>query len=172
MTRYALYLIAAAAALVLEITWLTWLTRLDLGAPADLLLVVVMTVGLLHGPEEGAIAGAACGLLEDVMTGVPLGLGMLGGVAVGFCAGLAEQSIYVENMWLPAIAACALTLVRYAVWAGAAQLAGLLHAPPMQVARVAALAACYNGCIAIPIFHGLRRLDGALVRVHEGSPPP
>lgn len=169
MMRYAFYLIAASAALVLEITWLP---LLGLGAPADPMLIVVVTVGLLHGPEEGAIVGAGCGLLADVMTGVPLGLGMLAGAAVGFCAGLAERSIYVENLWLPAIAACALTPVWYAVWAGAAHLAGLLHAPGVQVARVSALAACYNGCVAIPIFQWLRRLDGVLVRLQEGPRAP
>lgn len=163
--RYALYLAASAAALVLQITWLS---RLGVGgAVVDPLLVVVMTVGLLHGPEDGALVGAASGLLQDIMTGTPLGLGMLGGVCVGFGAGLGERSIYVEHVWLPGLAAGVLTLLRYAVWAGAAHLTGLLSVSPLDVARVAALAACYNGVVAVPLFHAFRRLDGALVRLYD-----
>lgn len=164
MIRSALYAAAAAVAVVLEVTWLE---RLRLGAPVDPLLVVIITVGLLRGPEGGALAGAGCGLLQDVMTGVPLGLGMLGGLAVGFCAGLAERSIYIENVWLPALSALVLTGLRNAVWLGAADLVGLLHPPLLDAVRVTALGACYNGCIAMPIFHGLRRLDGALARLYE-----
>ncbi len=165
MMRYALYFVASAVSLVLQITWLS---RLSVGgAVVDPLLVVVMMVGLLHGPEEGALVGAGAGLLQDVMTGTPLGLGMLGGVCVGFCAGLGERSIYVENVWLPGLAAGVLTVLRSAVWIGAAHLVGLLSASLVDVARITALAACYNGCIAVPMFHGLRRLDGTLVRLYE-----
>ncbi len=163
--RYALYFVASAASLVLQITWLS---RAGLGgAVADPLLIVVMVVGLLHGPEEGALVGAGAGLLQDVMTGTPLGLGMLAGVCVGFCAGLVERTIYLENVWLPGLAASALTLVRNAVWIGIAHLVGLLSASPLDVVRITALAACYNGIVAVPIFHGLRRLDAVLVRLYE-----
>jgi rod shape-determining protein MreD len=162
--RYAMYVIAAAVALVLQITWLD---RVTPGAPVDPFLVIVMTVGLLHGPEEGALVGAGVGLLEDVMTGAPLGLGMLSALVVGFCAGLGERSMYVENIWLPAVAAAVLTCVRNVVWVGAAHLVGLLNTPVLDVARVTVLAACYNGVIAVPLFHGLRRLDEALVRLYE-----
>ncbi len=164
MIRYAFYFLAACVAVILEVTWLE---RLSVGAPVDPLLVLVIVVGLLHGAEEGALVGAGCGLLQDVMTGVPLGLGMLGGLGVGFCAGLAERSIYLENVWLPPLAAVTLTLLWHALWVGAAALVGWVHASVFEVARTAALGACYNGSIAVPIFHGLRRLDGALVRLYE-----
>ncbi len=162
--RYALYLAAASCALVLQITWLSGPA---LGAAIDPLLVVVMSVGLLHGPEEGAVVGAGAGLLEDIMLGAPLGLGMLSGMCVGFGAGLGQQSIYVENMWLPGLAAAALTLVHQAVWLGTGHLVGLLNVSLPEVARLVVLAACYNGIVAVPVFHGLRRLDGALVRLYE-----
>ncbi len=161
--RYALYVAAASCALVLQITWLS---RVHL-AVIDLLLVVVMSVGFLHGPEEGAVVGAGVGLLEDIMQGTPLGLGMLSSVCVGFGAGLGQRSIDVENVWLPALAAAALTLLRNAVWIGTGHLAGLLNISLLEAAQVTALAACYNGIIAVPVFHGLRRLDGALVRLYE-----
>lgn len=163
-----MYAAAACAALVLQITWLS---RLPFGAAVDPLLLIVVSVGLLHGPEEGAAVGAASGLLQDVMTGAPLGLGMLSLLGVGFCAGLGERSISVEYVWLPGLAAAVLTLLRTALWAGVAHLVGLLSASPLEVAWVGLLSACYNGIVAVPVFRGLRRFDRALVRLYERHRP-
>lgn len=165
MRRYGGYAVLVAAALALETTWLTHVSVG--GAVADPLLVVVMVVGLLHGPEEGALVGAGVGLLQDIMTGVPLGLGMLGNLCAGFVAGVGERSLYMENLWLPGLGALLLSLLRSTVWIGAASLVGLLDASPLHLVRVTLLAACYNGFIAVPIFHGLRRLDSVLVRLSE-----
>ncbi len=86
MTRVVAYGVLAAASLALEVTWLAvfrpW------GAVIDPLLVLVVSAGLLRGPEVGAVAGAAAGWMQDVITGVPLGLGMLGNLCAGFGAGL------------------------------------------------------------------------------------
>jgi len=165
MTRFVAYGILALAALALEVTWLS-----DIrpgGAAVDPLLVLVVSVGLLHGPIEGAVAGAAGGLMQDVVTGVPLGLGMLGTLCAGFGAGLGEGRLYLEDVWLPAIAAFTLTIVRDAVWIGAGHMVGVLNVSLTEAVRVTALAACYNSVVAIPIFQWLRRLDGALQRFSE-----
>jgi rod shape-determining protein MreD len=165
--RYGAYAVIVAAGLALQTTWLT---RVNIaGAAPDPVLVVVMIVGLFHGSEEGAIFGAGVGLLQDVVTGVPLGLGMLAGLCVGFAAGLGERVIYMEYIWLPALAAVVLTAIRMVVWTGAAHLVGLLQAPILDVVRVGVAAACYNGVIAVPIFYGLHHLDGILGQRHEES---
>jgi rod shape-determining protein MreD len=167
MTRYALYTLLGALAIVLQTTWLG---SVSLGGiVADPLLAIVLAVGLLHGPEEGALVGAGLGLLQDVMTGVPLGLGMLGNLIVGFCAGLGQRSIYVEDLSMPALAGAVMTVLRAIVWIGAAHLVGLLDVSFLEAVWVTVLAACYNGLIAVPVFHGLRRLDRALVRLYERS---
>ena len=70
---------------------------------------------------------------------------------------------------MPAVSAAALTGLRVGVWALAAHLVGLLGGPLLEVVRVDLVTACYNGLIAIPIYHGLRSLDRALVRFHEES---
>ena len=167
MIRYLGYLFLALAGLGFETTWLARVTIA--GAVPDPLLILVMTVGLLHGSEEGAFVGAGIGLLQDIVTGVPLGLGMLADMCVGFTAGLGERFVYMESTWLPVIGVTALSGLRVAVWALAAHLVGLLHSPVPEVGRVVAAAACYNGIIAIPTFRGLRYLDGALVRFREAS---
>jgi rod shape-determining protein MreD len=167
MIRFGGYALLVSTALVLQTTWLThWSVG---GAVADPLLIVVMVVGLLHGPEEGALAGAAIGLLQDIMTGVPLGLGMLGDLCAGFAAGLGERTLYLESIWLPALGAVILSVLRSTVWIGAAHLVGLVDPSPPHLLRVLVLTACYNGLIAVPIFRGLRRLDSALVRLSERS---
>lgn len=167
MIRYALYAFLGATAIVLQTTWLGAVSLA--GVVPDPLLAIVLAVGLIHGPEEGALVGAGLGVLQDVMTGVPLGLGMLGNLVVGFCAGLGQRSIYVEDLWMPALAGAVMTVLRAIVWIGAAHLVGLLDVPFVEAVWVTAIAGCYNGCIAVPVFHGLRRLDRALVRLYERS---
>lgn len=167
MIRYAAYLPLVLVGLVLEMTVLP--RAAIAGAPPDPLVIFVMVVGLLHGPEEGALVGAGVGLLQDVVSGVPLGLGMLADLVVGFAAGLGVRFIYIESTWLPAVSATALCGLRAAVWALAAHLVGLLGGSMLEVVRVIVAAACYNGLIAVPMFHGLRSLEGALVRFREES---
>src|SRR5205807_1402364 len=123
MIRYAVYLLLATVSLALQTTWLAGAGVG--GAAPDPLIILIMIVGLFHGPEEGAAFGAGVGLLEDVVTGAPLGLGMLADLCVGFAAGLGVRIIYMENVWLPALGAAALSGLRVIVWVGAAHLAVL-----------------------------------------------
>jgi len=167
--RFLVYGLLAAAGAVVQTAWLTYLPLG--GGIADPLLPVIMTVGLLHGPEEGAVVGAGIGLLHDVMSGSPLGLGMAAGVCVGFAAGLGERNLSLESAWLPALGGAALTVLAGAVSLGTAQLVGLGHVPPAEAGRAVLGSACYNGVIAVPIFHGLRRLDQALARLYARSHP-
>ena len=77
-----MYAVVAAAGTVVQTAWLAYLPLA--GGIAGPLLPIVMTVGLLHGSEEGAVVGGGIGLLHDVMSGAPLGLGMAtGGGASG-----------------------------------------------------------------------------------------
>jgi len=165
--RFLVYAILAAAGTVLQTAWLTYLPLG--GGIADPLLPIIMTVGLLHGSEEGAVVGAGIGLLHDVMSGSPLGLGMAAGVCVGFAAGLGERSLSFESAWLPALGGAMLTVLGAAVSMTAAHLVGLAQAPFADAVRAVLGSACYNGVIAVPIFHGLRRLDAAAVGLYERS---
>jgi rod shape-determining protein MreD len=167
--RFVLYGVLAAAGAVLQTAWLTYLPLG--GGIADPLLPIIMTVGLLHGSEEGAVVGAGIGLLHDIMSGSPLGLGMAAGVCVGFAAGLGARNLSLENTWLPALGGAALTVLSGAVTLGTAQLVGLGHVPAEAAGRAVLGSACYNGVIAAPIFHGLRRLDQALIRLYARSHP-
>ena len=167
--RFLVYAVFAAAGTILQTAWLAYLPLA--GGIADPLLPIVMTIGLLHGSEEGAVVGAGIGLLHDVMSGSPLGLGMAAGVCAGFAAGLGEGSLSLESAWLPAIGGALLTVLAGGVTLIGAHLVGLAAAPLPDAARAVLGSACYNGVIAVPIFHGLRRLDVAVVRLYERSHP-
>ncbi len=167
--RFVIYAVCAAAGTVLQTAWLTYLPLF--GGIADPLLPIVMTVGLLHGSEEGAVVGAGIGLFHDVMSGSPLGLGMAAGVCVGFAAGLGEGSLSLESAWLPAVGGALLTVLAGAVTLVGAHLVGVAPQPMSDAARAVLGSACYNGVIVVPIFHGLRRLDTAVVRLYERSHP-
>lgn len=167
MIRYLVYLPLVLVALAFQTTWLA--RAAIAGAVPNPLVIFVLTIGLLHGSEEGALVGAGVGLVEDIATGVPLGLGMLADMCVGFAAGLAERFIYMESVLLPVVASVGLTALRAAVWALAAHLVGLLTGPLADVVRMAAAGACYNGLVAIPLFHAFRSLDGVLARFPEES---
>jgi len=167
--RFLLYAVLAAAGTVVQTAWLTYVPLG--GGIADPLLPIIMTVGLLHGSEEGAVVGAGIGLLHDVMSGSPLGLGMTAGVCVGFAAGLGERNLSFESAWLPALGGAVLTVLAAGVSMTAAHLVGLAQAPLPDALRAVLGSACYNGVIAVPIFHGLRRLDNAVVGLYERSHP-
>lgn len=167
--RFVLYAVLAAAGTVVQTAWLTYLPLG--GGIADPLIPIIMTIGLLHGSEEGAAVGAGLGLLHDVMSGSPLGLGMVAGACVGFAAGLGERSLSLESAWLPALGGAALSVLAAGVSMTAAHLVGLAQAPLSDAVRAVLGSACYNGLIAVPIFHGLRRLDAAVVELYERSHP-
>ena len=167
--RFLMYAVFAAAGTVVQTAWLVYVPLA--GGIADPLLPIVMTVGLLHGSEEGAVVGGGIGLLHDVMSGSPLGLGMAAGVCVGFAAGLGERSLSLDSAWLPAAGGALLTLLAGGVTLLGAHLVGLAPQSLPDAARAVLGSACYNGVIAVPIFHGLRGLDTAVVRLYERSRP-
>ncbi|HEV2281066.1 MAG TPA: rod shape-determining protein MreD [bacterium] len=167
--RFLVYAVSAAAGTVVQTAWLAYLPLG--GGIADPLLPIIMTVGLLHGSEEGAIVGAGVGLLHDVMSGSPLGLGMAAGVCAGFAAGLGERSLSLESVWLPAVGGALLTVLAGGVTLIGAHLVGVAAVPLPDAVRAVLGSACYNGVIAVPIFAGLRRLDAAVVRLYERSHP-
>jgi len=83
--------LAAFLAVVLQVTIARDVAVLG-GAP-DLVCILVCSVALLRGPEVGAAAGFACGLLLDAVAGLPLGYAALVYCCVGYGAGRLASSI-------------------------------------------------------------------------------
>lgn len=80
-------LLLLAAALLLPAAWPTGVPR------ADLVVLVVAAVGLLHGPSAGLLVGLAGGWLVDLVPpgAAPLGASALTYAAAGALLGLARR---------------------------------------------------------------------------------
>lgn len=78
------------------------------GAHPDAMLLIPIVVGLLAGPEAGALAGFSAGVTVDLFLQTPLGLSALSYSLVGFIIGSLQSSVLRSAWWItPAIAAAA-----------------------------------------------------------------
>lgn len=82
--------------LVLETSVLPFLTVR--GVRPDLILILVISLGLLNGPREGALAGFAGGLLEDLLLGRYVGVRAISKMIAGYLAGLAGKRVYRDSL--------------------------------------------------------------------------
>lgn len=81
------------------------------GVAPDVLLAMVVSLGLLFGPQAGMVAGAAAGLLLDVASGRYVGLHVLTLGTAGALVGLVERRVYKDNPLLPLAGGLAATLL-------------------------------------------------------------
>lgn len=88
------------------------------GVLPDVILLTTVGVALAGGPERGAVAGFAGGLLFDVTVTTPFGLSALVGASTGYVVGGLQHTVLGSTWWTPlavaGIASSAATLA-YAV---------------------------------------------------------
>ena len=141
-----------------------WLARVEIsGAILDPLLPIAVAVGILRGAESGAAVGLAGGLLQDLLSGGPLGVNGLTKLVVGFASGLFERSIYIENPLLPAVATFAGTLLSEFLLLAVGQVTGLSGSAVASAPRVLTQAVM-NGALAPMLFRGIKGLEVRLAR--------
>lgn len=96
---------SAAIGLLLFISLLlqsTVMYRLSIaGACPDLLLVLTVMTGLLHGTRYGTAVGFIGGLLQDLLIGRFLGMNALVKMVTGYLVGLTEEKVFKENFITP-----------------------------------------------------------------------
>ncbi len=102
--------IAVILAVVIQATWLPAM-HLPGQVTPDLILIMVVSVGLLRGPDKGLFFGIVSGLFLDLLSGHIIGVQALSKMALGFCAGLMEKNIFKDNILVPAMAVFGATLV-------------------------------------------------------------
>ncbi|MDQ7843305.1 MAG: rod shape-determining protein MreD [Armatimonadota bacterium] len=142
-----------------------WLSRLEIsGAILDPLLPIAVAVGILRGASSGAVVGTAGGLLQDLLSGGPLGVNGFAKLVVGFASGLFERSIYIENPLLPAVATFAGTLLGEVLLAVVGQVTGFGREPLSGVLGRAGVQAALNSAVAPFLFRVVRRIE---VRLEE-----
>ena len=87
-------------------------------------------------------------------------------MAVGFSSGLFERSIYIENPFLPAVAAFAGTLLGEALLNIIGVVTGLGTVSLRDAVPRVLIQAVLNSVIAPPLFRGVRALDLRFERQH------
>lgn len=131
----------------------------------DLLLVLCLTAGLVHGPRAGALTGLWIGLAQDLLAGRFLGLFVLTKAALGALGGFAGQRIYRDRVVVPALTAFAGTILQRLVMMGAMGLGGVPGvASPWQASLWIEAAA--NGLAGVLAFRLLARWER---RLHHAS---
>lgn len=108
--RFLILSIGVILAVALQATWLATL-NLPGGVVPDLILAMVISYGLLRGPDEGLMFGLVAGFFTDLLAGGIVGVGALAKMAAGFSAGLLEKTIFKDNLLIPVIAVFAGSLV-------------------------------------------------------------
>ncbi len=122
MLRGIGFVLSLAAAAVVEPVLAARIPQL--GPQIDLVLLLVVGWALVRGPEPGAVGGLVGGLLQDLLSGWPLGLRAGPKVVVGFVFGLGSQVVHLEGRMVPAVTAALATLTCQAVTWGLVRVLG------------------------------------------------
>jgi rod shape-determining protein MreD len=89
----------------------TWLAHLPGHVTPDLVLIMVVSLGLLRGPDQGLVFGILAGFFMDLLSGGIIGVQALTKMALGFTSGFMEKTIFKDNILIPAITVFVATLV-------------------------------------------------------------
>ncbi|NLY73703.1 MAG: rod shape-determining protein MreD [Firmicutes bacterium] len=108
--RILLLSVGAILGVALQATWLAGVNLPGRIIP-DLILIMVISYGLLRGPDEGLFFGLAAGLFLDLVAGGAIGVQTLSKTIAGFSAGLLEKTIFKDNLLVPVIAVFVGTLL-------------------------------------------------------------
>ena len=69
------------------------------GMKPDTILVMVVYLGLVKGPEVGSLSGFIFGLLHDTVSGASLGTNALAKTIIGFFSGIGGKHLYTHSMF-------------------------------------------------------------------------
>jgi rod shape-determining protein MreD len=127
------------------------------GGSPDLVVVVVVSLALLRGPEVGALAGFGAGLAVDALTWQPLGLAALVYCIVGYGAGRVGERVSDHAPVSPLVVVAIASLVARAGLVLLSFLLGSELAVPVGVTLGALPSAALDVLLAIPLYALLRR---------------
>lgn len=69
------------------------------GMKPDLIVIMVVYLGLVKGPEIGSVSGFLFGLLHDTVSGTSLGSNALSKTIIGFFCGVGGKRLYTHSMF-------------------------------------------------------------------------
>jgi rod shape-determining protein MreD len=149
----------AAIAIVAVLLQLSFFSRVELiHTSADILPVVVASLGLLGGSLTGAVTGFSVGFLVDCLLVAPLGGSSLVLLGAGYLAGLFRERFDIHSALVPPLLCMGLTLL-VELGFGVEQVMLGVDAPvSVLIVRDMLLKSVYAFFLAWPIYFGLRRL--------------
>lgn len=135
-----------------------------LGSVANVIPVVIVTLGLLGGAVSGAVAGFSAGLLIDAMLGGTPGVASLSLMSAGYLAGRWREGYDIVSSLVPPLLCGALCGVAAFVY-GAMQLSLGVDSPiSILVLREVIVQALLGALLSVPLYPLIRRsLRPALV---------
>jgi len=163
-------LLAAVLVLTALVLQLVVLAPLPLpGGTADLLLLVVVSFGFVHGPVTGMVVGFSAGLALDLVPPAdsPVGLWALVLCVIGYLAGVARTEID-RSPAAPIVVVAGLTLIEVVLFAGLSALLGSPRVTWSGLVGVALTTAAYTVLLApfvVPLVTALcRRVEPVSAR--------
>lgn len=108
--------VLVTVALVLQLELFSWFT-FD-GSRPEVMILLVLAVGYLIGPEQGAVIGYAAGLALDVFLATPLGLTAFIYTIAGYVVGQLSPALLRSSWWFTSLVLAAgsgITMVVYGV---------------------------------------------------------
>ncbi len=122
------------------------------GVKPDLVVAIVASIAILKGSRDGAVTGFLAGLLLDAVRGELVGALALSYMAAGAVIGFAEERVFKDNLFLPAVATAAATLVSYTVFIMLANSFGITIPYVTALLRQVLPAMLYSAFFAPPIY--------------------
>ena len=129
-----------------------------LGSVANVVPVVIVTLGLLGGAVTGAVAGFAAGLLIDAAFGATPGVSSLALMSAGYLAGRWREGYDIVSSLVPPLLAGALTAVAAAVYAVIELMLGVDAPISILVLREIFVQGLLGILLMTPIFPLTRRI--------------
>lgn len=128
------------------------------GANADLVPLIVLSVGLLAGPVTGSAVGFAAGFVADMALVQTLGISSLLLTGVGYLGGRYRELRDASHTLVPLFGAVVVTLAYAAAFSVTQFLLGVESPVSPLVIRDYLVEIVLNALIAIPVFSAVRAL--------------
>jgi rod shape-determining protein MreD len=128
------------------------------GANADLVPLIVLSVGLLAGPVAGAVVGFSAGFVADMALVQTLGVSSLLLTGVGYLGGRYRELRDASHTLVPLFGGALVTLAYAAAFSVTQFLLGVESPVSPLVIRDYLVEVVLNALIAIPVFNAVRAL--------------
>ena len=142
------------------------LTRMRVaGVIPDAMLLVAVCVGIIGGPERGAVVGFLSGLAFDLfLLTTPVGLSALVYALVGYAVGLVAEAIVRAAWWIPVVTAAVASSAGAVVFAVAANVVSGSSFVGPRLPVVALVVGIANGVLSFGVLRVAGWAVGPLTR--------